>query len=985
MPILTAKERIGTEIGGRYNLIKILGEGGFSSVFLAEHTLTGRRVALKILHAHLVQEEQIAQRFLLEAQAMAKLRHTGITQVLDAGREADGTVFMALELLEGETLEARLTRVGRLPRQETAKIVLEVLGALSVAHAAQIVHRDIKPANIFLAHEHDGTQHAKVLDFGIAHVVPKSGDKLTSKGVILGTPEYMSPEQGRGLSIGPEADLWSVGILMYEMFSGVVPWTHESSTAVLIAVASAKLPDIRQFAPDLAEPFVEIVEHALQKEPRDRYPSAEAMRKAVVEAVRTVEGKTSAELRAVMPPVLPGDAKHAVTPEPVMPTPSAEMRAPMRDAQSTGPRPSMMPKPIREIELDAGDDASLEIDPTAEAMLRAPLRAPSLTNIPAVSMPPRREGADATAQRQKLADSSPKLDANTTAQRSAMARGSLRTAADVTGRHDSPLAQPAISLDAGTTAPRTSMRAPPGASMRPGRVPSVRPPPASSSSMGSDLDLPLPPAPDDLPLPRPPRMPASGSLGAISGDVPRVSRVPSMSPPPISRTPSPAARSNRIYAVIVPVALGVAAIGAFALYRLRPTSENNTSTAPRAHEDGGLAHPDAAVAPRETAHGTLEQRIAIAVPYTAHGEAIHAFARHAVYGQRHGNALRPLFTCAGENVYVYGAGDGLPTGSGTAPIACEMLDIAAVSDVDGDGDDDVAAVSASHDALVILATRQFTVRSTFPVPGLYALGGTIQLHGDSVVIGYTQPRGPAGATQLVAISARSGNVLWRASGSAPLEKFGHPADVGLAVGPDANGDGIDDVVAGVGALPSLATDQMPARPRCVVLLSGADGTPIWHEPFCQLRGGSQSVSLGPDVDGDHLADIAIGTDQTRGADARVVLVSGHDGHLLRRIAPPAGPAGPGFGWPVVLGPDLDGDHVGDVAVGSVGAGGAHVTIVSGATGAAMADTVARGETGFPNLRLAIADGILHGDAPGILIGAPDDGLHVFNLSTTPGP
>jgi serine/threonine protein kinase len=957
MPILTAKERIGTEVGGRYRLARILGEGGFSAVFLAEHMMTGRRVALKILHAHLVQEEQIAQRFLLEAQAMAKLRHPGITQVLDAGREPDGTVFMALELLEGETLEERLSRVGRLARQETVKVVLEVLAALAVAHAAEIVHRDIKPANIFLAREADGSEHAKLLDFGIAHVVPKGGDKLTSKGVILGTPEYMSPEQGRGLGIGPEADLWSVGILMYEMFSGVVPWTHESSTAVLIAVASAQLPDIRQFAPDLAEPFIAIVERALQKEPRQRYPSADAMRQSLVEAVRVVEGKTSAEIRAVKAPVLSGAAMHAVTPEPVRPSPSGEMRAARaNEGIASAPKMSMRPKPIKDFEFD-GDDASLEIDPTAEAMLRAPTRAPSQTNMPAV-------------------------------------KPSLRPAVEAIEIGDAPVRAPVVkSMNAPErtarygaseneiVAPKTSMRAPPSAGTT-----SNRPPSNAAAAIDGD-DLPLPPPPDDLPLPPPPRMPAM-SIPPPAGETGRVSRVPSLSPPPMTRTQQRAepVKTRNPFVVLAPIALVVAGIGAYALYRLRPnTGAATPSTNTHARDDAAtIAGPtEAGVTPPPDARGTLAQRISIAVPYNVGGEAIHAFGRHVVVGSRRANGLRTMFTCAGDTIYAYGAGDGLPTGSGTAAIACDMPDIAAIPDVDGDGEDDVAAVSRAHDAMLVLATRQYTTRASYAVPGLYALAGAISVHGETAVVGYTQPNGPAGASQLVAISARSGNILWRASGSAPLEKIGHPADVGLAVGPDANDDGVEDVVAGLSVLPSLPTDRIPARPRCVMLFSGADGRPVWPEPFCQLRGGSQSVSLGPDLDGDHRADIAIGTDQTRGADARVVIVSGRDGHLVRRVIVPQGPAGPGFGWPVNLGPDITGDHVPDVAVGSVGTGGSHVTLISGASGEPVSSANVRGETGFPNMRVVLANGLVRTEAPGLLVGAPDDGLHVYLFDPAP--
>jgi hypothetical protein len=338
-----------------------------------------------------------------------------------------------------------------------------------------------------------------------------------------------------------------------------------------------------------------------------------------------------------------------------------------------------------------------------------------------------------------------------------------------------------------------------------------------------------------------------------------------------------------------------------------------------------------------------------------------------------------LATCTRDSIYAYGSGDGLPTASSPAPIACDMPDLAVIPDVDGDGDSDLAAVSRTHDGVIVFATRQLTPRGVIAVPGAHALAGSFEVRGEPAVVVYAEPNGPAGATELVTISARSGSVLWRTSGRDTLTRLGHPSDLGLAVGPDANGDDVPDIVAGATVLPSLPTGQIPARPRCVELISGADGRRVWSEPFCQLRGGSQSVSLGPDVDGDRRGDIVVGSDVTHGADARVVLVSGADAHVIRRVSSPSG--GTGFGWPVALGPDMTGDHVPDLAVGSVGAGGTHVTVVSGATGEPVASIDARGETGFPNLRIALAQGIVRGDATALLVAAPDDGLHVYVLGS----
>ncbi len=959
MPILTAKERVGTEIGGRYKLERILGEGGFSAVFLAEHTLTGRKVALKILHAHLVQDEQIAQRFLLEAQSMARLKHPGITQVLDAGREPDGTVFLALELLEGETLESMLSRVGRLPRQEATRIALDVLAALTVAHTAGIVHRDIKPANIYLSHEPDGSQHAKVLDFGIAHVAPKGGDKLTSRGVILGTPEYMSPEQGRGMKIGPEADLWSLGIVMYEMFTGVVPWTHESSTVVLMTVASGELPDIREFAPDLPEPYIAIIENALRKDPQTRFPSAAEMRQALVGAVREVEGKSSAEFRVLPISAVKGGVSavsQAQTPAPVIPSPAVAALPPKSK--------------VADFDLEGSGEpsASLEIDPAAEAMVRA-------------SRDPARSASSASLAAVRPAGLSPRVGSNPSMDHPSQSSLSVgdpgaRAGADSSGRHaasgrdvakDGPLPLPA----------------------------SLPPPPVPAAHDDLFGDLPLPPGHDDLPLP-PPRVsappPSYGPVGSVSprvshappsfgpvgGSSPRMSHAPSPPPTSVSRapsTPAPSGQSRSVLTLVVPIALLAAGIGAFALYNLRPAPGSTTTRA-----RPGANHPDAAAteAPTVTERRLL-QRVSIALPYGVTPEGAHSFARHAIAGDPGTGGLRTIATCVHENLYVYGAGDGLPTGSASVPIACDMPDLAVVADVDGDGADDIAAVSRAHDSVLVLATHQLAVRASYALPGAQALAGSFVLRGEPMVIAYVEPHGPAGGTELIALSARSGTIVWRVAGRAPLLRLGHPADLGLTVGPDANGDGVPDIAAGATVLPSLPIDQMPARPRCVELISGADGRRIWSEPFCQLRGGSQSVSLGPDVDGDHRADVAVGSDVTRGADPRAAIVSGADGHVIRRVTTPGGARAAGFGWPVALGPDLTGDQVPDLAVGSVGSAGTHVTVVSGANGQSVASADVRGDVGFPSLRLRIAIGLLRGDRASLLVAGPDDGLHVYVL------
>ncbi len=319
MAALTAIDRIGTTIGGRYELRRLIGEGGFSTVFSAVHVVTGREVAVKILHAHLTATEQVAQRFLMEARAMARVQHEGIVQVLDAGTDPDGRVYIALELLEGESLERTLMRERTLPWQTVVSHCIDVLDALAEAHKHGIIHRDIKPGNIFIVSKPGGATRARLLDFGIAHVNETKG-KLTAEGLILGTPEYMSPEQGRTSNVGPASDLWSVGIMMWECLTGQTPYMGSNSTDILVKIATTDAPPIQSEMPDLPSAVATVIDKSLARDLAHRFRSAEEMRDALQRAVRRVaEPSRAPRPKARSPGVLhPGDERWAPAPTDVV-------------------------------------------------------------------------------------------------------------------------------------------------------------------------------------------------------------------------------------------------------------------------------------------------------------------------------------------------------------------------------------------------------------------------------------------------------------------------------------------------------------------------------------------------------------------------------------------------------------------------------------------------------------------------------------------
>ena len=216
---------------GNYRAISLLGEGGMGAVYLAEHPAIGRRVAVKVLHKNYIRDENLLTRFLNEARAANAIRHPNIIEILDSGTIADGTPFLVMELLEGESLGTRIRRVGALPMQSAVEFCYQTASALGAAHKKGIVHRDLKPDNLFVVPDpHDPErERIKVLDFGIAKLQQSANDSVkTRTGTLMGTPIYMSPEQCRGTkTVDHRSDIYSLWIIFFEMLCGQPPFVSE--------------------------------------------------------------------------------------------------------------------------------------------------------------------------------------------------------------------------------------------------------------------------------------------------------------------------------------------------------------------------------------------------------------------------------------------------------------------------------------------------------------------------------------------------------------------------------------------------------------------------------------------------------------------------------------------------------------------------------------------------------------------------------------
>ncbi len=275
---------IGTILGERYKVLSKLGSGGMGAVYLAEHVVIERKVAIKILSQDFAHKADLVQRFIQEARAAARIGHENIVEVYDFGETASGSVFFAMEFLDGLDLAQLIQKNGQLPNPRVRQIALQICRALAAAHGKKIVHRDLKPENIYLIEREGRTDFVKILDFGIAKIstVEEGGGRLTRTGMIFGTPEYMSPEQARGETPDHRVDIYALGCILYEMMTGKVPFQSETFMGTLTKhmFEPPELPSRRcrgYVAPDLEA----VCLRAMEKDRDRRYQSMQEVAQAL--------------------------------------------------------------------------------------------------------------------------------------------------------------------------------------------------------------------------------------------------------------------------------------------------------------------------------------------------------------------------------------------------------------------------------------------------------------------------------------------------------------------------------------------------------------------------------------------------------------------------------------------------------------------------------------------------------------------------------
>jgi serine/threonine-protein kinase len=324
-----------------------VGIGGMGRVYRAEQTTLGRTVAVKIIHPHLVGEENAAARFITEARAASRLNHPNSVGIIDFGSTPDGQLYLVMEFLRGRDLARVTYEDGALPFRRIVDVLRQVLAALAEAHSENIIHRDLKPENIILEPVRSGGDFVKVVDFGLAKMrVETQQPGITSPGIVCGTPEYMSPEQARGDPLDPRSDLYGVGVILYQLISGRLPFEAESPTQVVLMHLTDPPKDPREVAPDrmIPKPLVDITLRALAKDPKDRFPDASAFAQELVRALAQSEDRVSggsATARAARCPSCGalnpasqkfcGECGHAIT---------------ITNLMTVPPRPSMLPSSV---------------------------------------------------------------------------------------------------------------------------------------------------------------------------------------------------------------------------------------------------------------------------------------------------------------------------------------------------------------------------------------------------------------------------------------------------------------------------------------------------------------------------------------------------------------------------------------------------------------------------------------------------------------
>ncbi len=286
----TPESLIGTILDRRYRIVEKIGEGGMGKVFKAEHIILGKPFAIKVLNPELAQREDSLKRFINEAKLTSKIGHQNIIEVTDFGKTPTGSFYFVMEHIKGRTLYELLNEKKTIQIDIAHQILIQCADALYAAHKVGIVHRDVKPDNIMLVENGDNKHFVKILDFGISKIATNSNNRLTSAGIIIGTPEYMSPEQASQETIDHRTDIYSLGVIMYQMLTGNLPFTSNNTLNLLMMHKTKSPKPLRSYNPKIKPEIESVCLKCLEKSPEDRYQDMKEFINSLNDAIKN-EGK----------------------------------------------------------------------------------------------------------------------------------------------------------------------------------------------------------------------------------------------------------------------------------------------------------------------------------------------------------------------------------------------------------------------------------------------------------------------------------------------------------------------------------------------------------------------------------------------------------------------------------------------------------------------------------------------------------------------
>jgi tRNA A-37 threonylcarbamoyl transferase component Bud32 len=397
-PAPAPEARVGDVIDGRYRIVEHLATGGMASVYRAEHVHNGTPVAIKVLLKEHSDNAEIAARFQREVQAYRRVQHRHVVAAIDFGALGDGCLFMVLEYMRGLDLCEVLYRDKPFSQARSVKIAFEVAQALVPAHAAGVVHRDLKPENIMLTEVNGETDFVKVVDFGIAKMAAR-GQQLTALGSVFGTPEYMAPEQARGGTVDHRSDLYTLGIVLYEMLSGTPPFESDAIGQVIMAQLSKPPPPL---PPSVDGELAELVMQLLAKDPAERVQSATELVARLggilarldpgSPALAAAGGVESALAAAASARTQPSPAVPADAAPPTLTQPAATVSAPVVSVGTPAATP-FTPAPVAQAVAPASAPAPSPAKGSSQTLMSAahsgpPLAAEKPPDVEVVALPP---------------------------------------------------------------------------------------------------------------------------------------------------------------------------------------------------------------------------------------------------------------------------------------------------------------------------------------------------------------------------------------------------------------------------------------------------------------------------------------------------------------------------------------------------------------------------------------------------------------------